>query len=229
MSWQLWWMYLVTETVLSLSPGPAVLFVISQGLRVGGWRGLWAAAGIVSANVIWFALSAVGIGAAILAAGNWFVAVKWAGAGYLVYLAIRGLLGRSGLAGGPDGEEPLPRASLRLWMRGVILQLTNPKALVFFVALLPQFIVPSKPIGPQIVILGATSILAEFPILAVYAALAGRANRLAHEHRFARVMDVLAAVLLISAAVGVLLARDNSAEPAHGEPSGSYEDRAPVR
>jgi threonine/homoserine/homoserine lactone efflux protein len=205
MHFSTWWLYLVTETVLSIAPGPAVLFVISQGLRAGGWRGVWAAAGIVSANVVWFALSAVGIGAAILASGNWFPTIKWLGAAYLVYLAVRCAVGGVSVTRGEDVETS-PDASL--WIRGVILQLTNPKALVFFVALLPQFVEPAAPVGPQILILGVTSIVTEFPILAIYAALAGRTSRLARGRRFARTVDLAAAVLLLSAALGVLLARD---------------------
>ena len=72
MNWENWLLFLVTEIVLSMSPGPAVLLVISQSLRGGGWRGIWAALGILSANVIWFTLSAIGVGTAILAAGPWF-------------------------------------------------------------------------------------------------------------------------------------------------------------
>jgi threonine/homoserine/homoserine lactone efflux protein len=227
MTWTTWWLYVVTETVLSIAPGPAVLFVIAQGLRAGGCRGLWAAAGICSANVVWFALSAAGIGAAILASGNWFAAIKWLGAGYLVYLALRALLGHARLAA--EGEiDVAPRARpWSLWTRGVILQLANPKALVFFVALLPQFIDPQKRIGPQILILGVTSVLTEFPVLAVYAALAGRVNTLAREHRFARGADVVSAVLLLVAAVGVLLAGDNGAPPARSESSVIEVESAP--
>jgi homoserine/homoserine lactone efflux protein len=214
MTWTTWWLYLVTETVLSMAPGPAVLFVIAQGLRAGGWRGLWAATGICSANVVWFALSAAGIGAAILASGSWFAALKWLGAGYLVYLAVRALVGHAGSAADGSSEPATRPTAGNLWIRGVILQMANPKALVFFVALLPQFIDPDEPIGPQILILGTTSVLTEFPVLGVYAALAGRASRLAREHRFARGADVLSAVLLIVAALGVLLAGNRGTAPA---------------
>jgi threonine/homoserine/homoserine lactone efflux protein len=215
MTWYVWWWYLVTETVLSIAPGPAVLFVVSQGLRAGGWRGLWAAAGIVSANIVWFALSAVGVGAAIVASGGWFLAIKWLGAGYLVYLALRAILGHASLA--PLGEvEPAPPiGAARMWTRGVILQLTNPKALVFFVALLPQFIDTDEPIGLQILILGVTSVVTEFPVLAVYALLAGRASSVAREHRFARTVDLAAAALLVGAALGVVLGSGEGESRAH--------------
>jgi threonine/homoserine/homoserine lactone efflux protein len=215
MTWYVWWWYLVTETALSIVPGPAVLFVVSQGLRAGGWRGLWAALGIVSANVVWFALSAVGVGAAILASGSWFLAIKWLGAGYLVYLALRAVVGHATLHPLTQSEQAPPIGAARMWTRGVILQLTNPKALVFFVALLPQFIDPAGPIGLQILILGVTSVVTEFPVLAVYALLAGRASTLAREHRFARIADLVAAALLIGAALSVLLGPADGNASAH--------------
>lgn len=210
MTWRVWWMFLATETALSISPGPAVLFVVSQSLRLGFARGLWAALGIVSANVVWFALSALGLGAALLAAGDWFFALKWLGAVYLVYLAIKPFL-----VGGATAEShPLdgPRAgALAVWLRGMLLQLTNPKALVFFAALLPQFVRPDHDVPSQILILGATSVLAEFPVLAVYAALAGRASRHMADKRFARTVDLVAGALLIAAALGIALAGDGRA------------------
>lgn len=206
MNWQLWWIFLGTEVVLSLSPGPAVLLVISQALRGGGWRGISAALGILTANVVWFGLSAVGIGAVLLASGPWFTGLKWVGAAYLVYLAVH-MLRRSRHAPENAAVAEVPQLSTRAtWLRGVVLQLTNPKALVFFVALLPQFVDPEEPLEPQILILGVTSVLAEFPVLAAYAALAGRACQVARTRRFARSLDLVAAVLLVAAALGVVVA-----------------------
>ncbi len=89
--------------------------------------------------------------------------------------------------------------------KGLLLQLTNPKALVFFVALLPQFVDPAHPSGPANAILGVTSILAEFPVLAIYALAADRAARLVPASRYARVLDVVAGLLLIAAAVGIVV------------------------
>jgi homoserine/homoserine lactone efflux protein len=206
MNWQLWWIFLGTELVLSLSPGPAVLLVISQALHGGGWRGTTAALGILTANVVWFALSAVGIGAVLLAAGPWFTALKWVGAAYLVYLAW-GMLARPSRSRANALTSEVPQLSARAtWLRGLVLQLTNPKALVFFVALLPQFVDPEKPVKQQILILGVTSLLAEFPVLAAYAALAGRASQIARTPRYARCLDIAAAVLLVAAALGVVVA-----------------------
>lgn len=216
MNWDTWLLYLVTEIVLSMTPGPAVLLVISQSLRAGAWQGIWAAIGILSANVIWFALSAIGVGAAILAAGPWFAGLKWIGAAYLVLLAIRAILGHAPAEqDGPLGGSAATRSAAPSppnatahgsWIKGLLLQLTNPKALVFFVALLPQFIDPKQPAGPQVFILGVTSVAAELPVLALYAALASRANKAAHERNLQRAMDVATAALLLLAALGVIIA-----------------------
>jgi len=211
MSWQVWWMFLVTETVLSISPGPAVLFVIAQSLRLGARAGLWAALGILSANTVWFALSALGIGAAIVAAGDWFVAIKWLGAAYLVYLALKPFWAGSPPADESDTAEPIAPAARQLWMRGLLLQLTNPKALMFFAALLPQFVRPEQDVPSQVLILGITSMATELPVLALYAALAGRASRVARGHRFARALDYASAALLIAAALGLALVEQPSA------------------
>jgi homoserine/homoserine lactone efflux protein len=206
-----WLLYLVTEIVLSMTPGPAVLLVISQSLRGGAWQGIWAAIGILSANVIWFVLSAIGVGAVILAAGPWFAGLKWIGAAYLVYLAIRALLGHApaeqdGSSADPTVPSPPTATAHGSWGKGLLLQLTNPKALVFFVALLPQFIDPKRPAGPQVFILGVTSVAAEFPVLTLYAALASRVNRAARDRSLERAMEVATAALLLLAALGVIIA-----------------------
>lgn len=205
MTWRTWWLYLITETALSFSPGPAVLLVISQSLRGGARAGIWAAAGIIAANIVWFTLSAVGIGAVLVASGKWFLALKWAGAAYLVVLAVKPFLtSHDEQSAGPPREVNLLPG--QLWRRGLILQLTNPKALVFFVALLPQFVSPEAAVVPQMLILGATSVVTEFPVLVLYALVAGKAAHWTHERRFSRGMDLIAGALLLAAAVGVAMA-----------------------
>jgi len=203
MTGRTWLFFLITETALSFVPGPAVLFVISQSLRRGTGQGLAAALGIVSANIVWFALSALGIGALLIAAGPWFMALKWAGAAYLVLMALWPFL-----PGADQAEDRRPAVSFSargVWLRGVLLQLTNPKALVFFVALLPQFISTEAAVWPQMLILGTTSVVTELPVLALYAAVAGRASRWTHVRRVGYALDAVAGMLLIAAAVGVAL------------------------
>ena len=177
------------ETALSLSPGPAVFYVVSQGVRGALRRTLPAAAGILSANGIYFALSATSLGAIIAASAQFFTAAKWVGAAYLIYLGIKALrsanslhsvaLGREGAANeGAANEGAAKEGDLRgVYLGAFTLQLANPKALLFFLALLPQFIDPQLSVVPQMLILAATSMVPEFCILTGYGWLAHRALR----------------------------------------------------
>lgn len=211
MNWQSWGLFLATEVALSLYPGPAVLLVISQALRGGTARGLGAALGILAANVVWFALSAFGVGAALLAAGDLFLAIRWMGAAYLVFLAMRSAWAAIRPVGPvQESEVRVPQAQPggglgRDALRGFVLQMTNPKALLFFAAILPQFVDPDESVGWQMLVLGATSIAAEFPVLALYAALAAKTREAARDRRWARTLDLAVALLLLAGACGVAL------------------------
>src|SRR4051812_48102641 len=97
MTWSSWILFACVETVLCLTPGPAVLFVLSCGLSGGGRASLWANGGILSGNAFYFLLSAMGLGAILLASHEVFTVIKYGGAAYLVYLGIQTIRG-SGLA-----------------------------------------------------------------------------------------------------------------------------------
>lgn len=202
-NWDTYWLYLATEAALSLSPGPAVMLVIAYALAQGARRSLWASLGILSANVLYFALSATSLGALLLASETFFQAVKWIGAAYLAYLGLAALLGQR-------SPITVSRAPARgsapgaIYLAGLTLQLANPKTLVFFVAILPQFVDPRLPIGPQMVWLAAGSVIPEFFILAGYGLAASRAAGLATDPRFARLTDRVAGLLVLAAAAMVL-------------------------
>jgi homoserine/homoserine lactone efflux protein len=183
MTFKTWLLFLVMETALSLSPGPAVFYTVSQGAR-GGWvRTLPAALGILSANALYFALSATSLGAIIAASARFFTLAKWAGAAYLVYLGVRALasaghsqaVALSGAAAAAPTADHKDRR--RVYLGALTLQLANPKALLFFLALLPQFIDLKTAVVPQMLILAATSMIPEFCILMGYGWLAHRAVR----------------------------------------------------
>jgi threonine/homoserine/homoserine lactone efflux protein len=101
----------------------------------------------------------------------------------------------------------MPVRGARLFLNGFILQMSNPKALAFFVALLPQFINPHAAIAPQVAILAATSMVIELLVQLGYALLAGRAAHLAAQPRFARITDRVAGSLLIGAGLGMAALR----------------------
>jgi len=202
-NWDTYWLYVATEAALSLSPGPAVMLVIAYGLALGARRSVWASLGILSANALYFALSATSLGALLVASENFFFVVRWCGAAYLVYLGLAALLGQpspitvSNTA--PRGTSPRS-----IYLSGLTLQLANPKTLMFFVAILPQFVDPRLPVGAQMLWLAAGSVIPEFFILAGYGFAASRATRLATDPRFARITDRAAGLLVLAAAAMVL-------------------------
>jgi homoserine/homoserine lactone efflux protein len=204
MSWQVWLLFAVTETFLCLSPGPAVLFVISNGLSRGGAASLWANAGILTGNSFYFLLSAFGLGAMLLASHNLFTAMRYVGAAYLVFLGVQTFRG-SGLASEPTRAFEEAYSGWKTLARGLTLQVANPKALVFFVALLPQFIDARHPIAPQIAILAITSALIEFVVLSGYGYLAGRASTLTRQPRFMRHTNFASGIMLIVAGAGIAI------------------------
>jgi homoserine/homoserine lactone efflux protein len=173
-----WLLFFTMEGALSLSPGPAVFYVVSQSARGGLSRTLAATAGILSANGVYFVLSATSLGAIIAASARFFTIAKWLGAAYLIYLGVRAL--RSAGMSQAIVLEPGAAAQLsprRVYIGALTLQLANPKALLFFLALLPQFIDLKSPVIPQMLILTATSMIPEFCILMGYGWLASRAVR----------------------------------------------------
>jgi threonine/homoserine/homoserine lactone efflux protein len=195
-NWDTYWLYVLAEAALSLSPGPAVMLVIACGLTWGARKSLYATLGI-------FAISATALGAVLVASRTFFTAVKWLGAAYLVYIGVSALFGRpSPIAIGR--EEGSGGAARALFVSGLTLQLANPKTLVFFASILPQFVDPKLAIGPQMVWLAAGSIVPEFVILAGYGYLASRAARLTRDPRFARYTEKAAGVLVLGAAALVL-------------------------
>lgn len=202
-NWNTYGLYVATEAALSLSPGPAVMLVIACGIARGARKSIFAALGILSANAIYFALSATALGTLLASFERFFLAVKWAGAAYLVYLGVAALAGRPSpitVSNGGAGD-----ASRRaIYLSGLTLQLANPKTLIFFIAILPQFVDPRLAIGPQMLWLAAGSIVPEFFILAGYGWLGSRSARLAADPRYARWTDRAAGLLVLCAAALVV-------------------------
>lgn len=202
-NWDTYWLYVLTEAALSLSPGPAVMLVIAYGLTQGARRSVPATLGILSANAVYFAISATSLGALLVSSRTFFVAVKWLGAAYLLYLGSRALFGRPSPITASD--RTARGSSWRsVYASGLTLQLANPKTLIFFVAILPQFVDPRLPIGAQMAWLAAGSVVPEFFILAGYGFLASRAAHIATDPRYARWTDRIAGALVLAAAALVL-------------------------
>lgn len=199
-----WIAFTVLETVLCLVPGPAVLFVMGQGLAQGPRPALAASLGILSANALYFAISATGVGALLLASYEVFFAIKWLGVAYLLWLGARALLARPealALAGARRS------GAWRVLRRAFLVQAANPKSILFFGALLPQFVDPAGDIVGQMLVLGGTSVAVEFVVLSAYGGLAGRLRRFATRPEVALWFERTAGGLLIAAGIGMAAIR----------------------
>ena len=191
-----WWLFVCMETVLCLTPGPAVMFILSSALKAGARKSVFSNLGILSANSVYFALSATGIGALLLSS-KLFFAVKWIGAAYLIILGLRLLFDRKTVEQAAESTVVHYR-SHHLYLDGFALQMSNPKAILFFSALLPQFINPHAAVVPQIVMLGITSATIEFCILMGYGLIGSSLTP-----RYAKLTNRVAGGLLIGAGAGL--------------------------
>jgi threonine/homoserine/homoserine lactone efflux protein len=206
MTWELWAMFAVTETALCFTPGPAVLLVLSQGLARGTASSIWSNLGILAGNTMYFVLSGTSLGAVLLASYELFSVIRWVGAAYLIWLGITAFLGKSPVLSVVPSKSTPTRGG-RIFVNGFVLQASNPKALVFFTALLPQFIDPHTRVATQVAILAVTSVVIEFFVLLAYGALAGRLTALAKRPRFAMLANRIAGSMLISAGLGMVHVR----------------------
>src|SRR5512133_465146 len=138
-------MFIAAGWLLNLTPGPDVLFIVSNALKNGVRAGLVAALGIVSGCFVHVFAAALGVGALLAASAMAFTVLKWAGAAYLVWTGLRLLLSRPA-AGSIVSAAPVPNdapANLRrIYLRGFLTNVLNPKVALFFLAFVPQFIAP---------------------------------------------------------------------------------------
>ena len=173
MDLSVWITYLLATIVLSVSPGPGVFSSLAAGLNHGFRRGMWNAVGMQVANFTLMGIVSVGLGAILLASESLFSAVKWGGVAYLVYLGVttwraapRGFDERADLPQGRDARE--------VFWKGFLVNLTNPKGIIFYAAVLPQFIDVARPQFPQYAILGVTTLVVDLVVMAGYIGLAAR-------------------------------------------------------
>ncbi len=162
----IWWLFLGTILLMMSTPGPSHLLILSTSLSNGFRRSLATAAGDLSANIIQILLAGFGLAAILAKTKYGFTIIKWGGVAYLIWIGVRTLL--NSLKN--KKTVSAPRSSLqKLYWRGFITSAANPKAVVFFAALFPQFINPANALIPQILILGGTYIVIDGAFLTAYA------------------------------------------------------------
>jgi threonine/homoserine/homoserine lactone efflux protein len=177
----------MTQTLLIFSlvalvgiatPGPTVLLALTNGSRFGVRASLPGMAGAVLSDFVLICAVAVGLGALLAASEFWFSVVKWVGVAYLAYLGIRLLRSKGALVVPDEQSSAAGRASSRaIFLRSLLVAVTNPKGYLFFSAFLPQFIVPTEPQLVQYVALAVTFATIDFVVMIGYASAGAQAVR----------------------------------------------------
>ncbi|WP_172148560.1 MULTISPECIES: LysE family transporter [Pseudomonas] len=198
MALETWLAFFAACWVISLSPGAGAIASMSAGLQYGFWRGYWNALGLQLGLALQIVIVAAGVGAILAASEVAFGLIKWFGVVYLVYLGYRQW---QALPSDMEAqaERPIGRP-LTLVLRGFLVNFSNPKAIVFILAVLPQFLDPQAPLLVQHLLMGVTMICVDLVVMAGYTGLAARALRALRSPRQQRVMNRTFAVLFVGAA-----------------------------
>ena len=204
MQFSLWVALVGAGTLISFTPGAGAINTMSNALNSGFRRSIWGILGQQAALLIHIVIVALGVGLLVASSPIAFNIIRYAGAAYLVYLGVRQFLAKPEL----DAERARalrdePRWSM--FQRGLWVNMLNPKAIVFFLAFLPQFIRVDRPLATQYLVVAATVVAID--ILVMWFFFAGTAHsfqRLTRDARGQRVLNRVFGVLFV--AVGVLLA-----------------------
>ncbi|MFD1627151.1 LysE family translocator [Azospirillum griseum] len=210
MTWQTLAFFFATAFFISATPGPNMLLAMSLGLRFGARRAVWGGIGMCVALAIMATLSAFGLGALLSTSVVAFEAVRWAGVAYLTWLGIAAWRAPVTEAGPRDDSAVSgvgEGAPVRLFLRGMLVAFSNPKALVFMAALFPQFIDAAAPLAPQLTVLIAAMTVSEFGWIMAYAIGGDRLAARLTNASAARTLNRLTGGLMIGAGGLLALAR----------------------
>ncbi|MDO7420550.1 LysE family transporter [Acinetobacter baumannii] len=176
MSLQVWFAYMLACWVISISPGAGAIASMSSGLNYGFRHGYWNAIGLQIALLIQIMIVAAGVGVLFATTPLAFQAVKWFGVAYLLYLAY--LQWTAPVKDIEIQHEKKDKSVSALLFNGIVVNISNPKAIVFLLAVLPQFLDLSKPQWIQYLIMAATMVTIDLIVMAGYTGLASKVLRL---------------------------------------------------
>jgi len=219
-AFSLWLTLLVACVVISFTPGAGAINTMGNALNHGFRRAIWGILGQQAALIVHIAIVALGVGVLVASSPVLFNVIRYAGAAYLAYLGIRLILSRPApeaegveawteeedAPGQPARETTAPNETRwSMFRRGLWVNLLNPKAIVFFLAFLPQFIRPTEPLLPQYLIVAVTAVTVDIAVMWGFFAVAAHGfRRFTRSPRGQRTIDIVFGVLFL--AVAVLLA-----------------------
>jgi threonine/homoserine/homoserine lactone efflux protein len=193
------WLFATASALIAVIPGPDILYVVGRGIAQGRPAALASAAGLNAGATIHVSLVAAGLAALIRESGTALIALRYAGAIYLVYLAIRTVYRPVEYPTQAIRTARVPIGAL--FMQGMVTDLLNPKVYVFFLAFLPQFLDPAKPYVLQVVVLGITFVAINLPIDLTVGWFSGKVGEiLSQRPRAGRMLRWASATILLALA-----------------------------
>lgn len=200
MTLAVWLAFLLASVLIAVTPGPGAVISMSTGVRHGYWSALSVIAGLQAAILVHLVIVGLGLGAVLATSETAFMVVKFVGAAYLVWLGIQ-----KWRAPAVPVDAGLPAVRRHgLFLQGMLVNLTNPKAVIFIGALVPQFVNAAAPALPQYALIAATLCLTDVVVMSIYALAAARLGRWLHDPQAIRLQNRLFGGLFVSA--GALLA-----------------------
>jgi len=198
---ELYLAFVLAAAVLVIIPGPVVTTVIAESITYGIRPALFIVAGTAVASMIHLSIFALGLNSVMLILADSFEVLRWLGVAYLIYLGVKQWRAT------PDEniKAPKPKSARHLFLRGFLVNLTNPKVLLFYAAFFPQFIDPAQPAGPQLLVLCITFLTVATVLDSTYAVLAGTMGRKLTGPKGAKLRNRISGGLLISAGAGLAL------------------------
>ena len=207
MSWSKYAEFLAFAAVLIVIPGPDFAVVTKNTLVGGHRRGRWTALGVSNSNLVQGTAAACGLSALILRVQPLFEAIKWAGVAYLAYLGVQALRSaRRGEYAPLDGEDASTAHQVAGWRQGFISNITNPKVLVFYLAVLPQFLAPGAGLGWLLVLAWSHAVMSLAYLLVLVTGLHS-ARRVLMRRQVRRALDATTGAVLLG--FGARLAGEN--------------------
>lgn len=208
MNIETWLYYTIAVLILTASPGPSVLLCMTKAVTEGFRASIFTALGSLTAVVSIMTLSFTGLGVVIASSELAFNTIKWSGAIYLIYLGYKALTSKQETYKLSDQERKASKTSTKsLYMSGFIVGASNPKAIIFFTALFPQFINVYEPLATQYLVFAITFSTLELIWLFIYSYLGARLSNWLLQKGRAKFFNRITGGIFISA--GVILTTSN--------------------
>lgn len=196
---ELYTFFLVTTVMLILVPGPAAITVAKQAASHHSKLTFFSVLGVASADTLFFILSATGIASLIVASNLVFSIIKWLGIAYLMFLGASAIFSKAGTI---NIDTPSTTINpVKAFSQGLVVQLANPKALMYFSALLPQFLDPQEPLILQMVFMGLTCLFADLVVYSLYGQLGAQLARQQMKSWVVNLINKAAGIALIATGI----------------------------